>query len=200
MPTDCKIVIDGQILALEVPKYVYLLHKPKNVISSVFDSKGRTTVVDLLPKNVRLYPVGRLDYDSSGLIFLTNDGDLANKLMHPRYELEKVYEVKIDALLREDEIHRLTSGIDIGDIVCSPAKVRLIRKNENKKTSVWEVIIHEGRNRQIRRMMETLGHQVLRLQRLAEGPIQLGNLRPGEYRLLKPFELKKLQRYLEGKN
>ena len=179
---------------------MYLLNKPKNVISSVSDDKGRVTVIDLIDSKYRLYPIGRLDYDSSGLILLSNDGELTQKLIHPKYEVEKVYEVTIDGLIKDNEIKKLSNGVRIDNYVTSKAKINLIRQNKNKYTSFLEVTIHEGKNREIRKMFQSVGYKVVKLHRIKEANIELGNLKSGEYRRLKPIELVKLKKYLDGFN
>lgn len=191
--------VNGEKIAAE-QKAVFLLNKPKNVISSSSDDRGRTTVVDLIDSNLRLYPLGRLDYDSSGLLLLSNDGELMQKLIHPKYEVEKTYQVTIDGLINDNEISQLEKGIEIEDYVTAPAKVKLIKKNENRYTSFLEITIHEGRNREIRKMFEKLGYHVLKLHRIKEANIELGNLKSGEYRRLKPYEIKKLNDYLDRNN
>ena len=191
--------VNGEKISAE-QKAVFLLNKPKNVISSSSDDRGRTTVVDLIDSNLRLYPLGRLDYDSSGLLLLSNDGELMQKLIHPKYEVEKTYQVTIDGLINDNEISQLEKGIEIEDYVTAPAKVKLIRKNENRYTSFLEITIHEGKNREIRKMFEKLGYHVLKLHRIKEANIELGNLKSGEYRRLKPYEIKKLNDYLDRNN
>ena len=181
-------------------KVVYILNKPKNVISSASDDKGRTTVVDLIDSDYRLFPLGRLDYDSTGLILLSNDGELMQMLIHPKYEVEKTYEVTIDGLIKNEEIKKLQTGVRIDSYKTAPAKINLIRQNNNKYTSFMEVTIHEGKNREIRKMFESLGYHVTKLHRIKEANIELGNLKSGEYRRLKPIELVKLKKYLNGSN
>ena len=197
-PSDV-IKIDGKTLTRE-EKIVYLLNKPKNVISSASDDRGRTTVVDLIDSKYRLYPMGRLDYDSSGLILLSNDGELMQKLIHPKFEVEKVYEVTIDGLIKPNHIEKLERGVRIENYTSAPAKIKLLKQNENKYTSFLNVTIHEGRNREIRKMFASLGYKVIKLHRIKEANIELGNLKSGEYRRLKPFELKQLKAYLDGFN
>lgn len=191
--------IDGKQLYRE-EKVVYLLNKPKNVISSVSDDKGRTCVVDLIDSDYRLYPLGRLDYDSTGLILLSNDGDLMQKLIHPKYEVEKTYVVTIDGLIKPNEIEKLENGVKIDDYISAKAKIVLNNQNTNKYTSNLNVTIHEGKNREVRKMFASLGYKVLKLHRISEANIELGNLKSGEYRRLKPFEVKKLKQYLDGIN
>ena len=189
-------MVDNRPITTE-EKVVYMLNKPINVISSVSDDKGRKCVTDLVESKYRLYPLGRLDYDSSGLILLSNDGELMQKLIHPKYEVEKVYEVKIDGLISDNEIKKLEKGVKIDDYISAPAKITLTYRNNNRKTSSLLVCIHEGKNREIRKMFETVGYKVIRLHRIKEGNLELGDLKSGEYRQLKPFEIKKLKRYLD---
>lgn len=181
-------------------KVVYLLNKPKNVISSASDDKGRICVTDLIDTDYRLYPLGRLDYDSTGLILLSNDGELMQKLIHPKFEVEKTYYVVIDGLINNSDINKLSKGVRIDDYVSAPATIELLNQNKNKYTSSLNVTIHEGRNREIRKMFASLGYKVIKLHRFKEANIELGNLKSGEYRLLKPHELVKLKQYLDGIN
>ena len=177
-----------------------MLNKPKNVISSTSDDKGRTTVLDLIDCKYRLYPMGRLDYDSTGLILLSNDGELMQKLIHPKYEVEKTYEVTIDGLIKPEEIKKLENGVRVENYTTAKAKVRLLRQNNNKYTSFLNVTIHEGKNREIRKMFKTLGYNVIKLHRIKEANLELGDLKSGEYRRLKPIELVRLKRYLDQDN
>ena len=181
-------------------KVVYLLNKPKNVISSASDDRGRKTVTDLVDSPYRLFPLGRLDYDTSGLILLSNDGELMQKLIHPRYEVEKTYEALVDSLINEEQLRLLESGVRIDDYVSAPAKIRLLSENPEKNTSLLEVKIHEGKNREVRKMFEAIGSRVLRLHRTEEAGIRLGNLKSGEYRRLKPHELRKLHALLDRRD
>ena len=181
-------------------KVVYLLNKPRNVISSVSDDRGRKTVVDLIDSPYRLFPMGRLDYDTSGLLLLSNDGELMQKLIHPRYEVEKTYEALVDSLISEEQIRKLESGVRIDDYTTAPAQIRLIKTNPEKNTSLVEVKIHEGKNREVRKMFEAVGSRVIRLHRTKEACIELGNLKSGEYRRLKPHELKKLHALLDRRD
>ena len=177
-----EITIDNKVLKLE-EKVVYLLNKPKNVISSAKDDKDRTTVVDLIDSKYRIYPLGRLDYDSEGLILLSNDGELMQKLTHPKNKIEK-----------------LEKGVKIDNYISAPATIKLLKTNDNKKTSFLLVTIHEGKNRQIRKMFKQVGYNVIKLKRIKEANISLGNLKSGQYRLLKPFEVKQLKKYLDTNN
>ena len=194
---DSVIKVDDNVINKE-EKVVYIINKPKNIISSVKDEKGRDTVIDLVDSPYRLFPVGRLDFDSSGLLILTNDGELTNMIIHPRYKIPKVYEVTINGLITLDEIKTLENGIRVDDYVTSKARIVLVSSNNNKKTSHMTMTIFEGHNRQIRKMFETLGYTVTRLHRIKEANIEIGNLKPGAYRRLKPFEVVSLKRYLNN--
>ncbi len=196
---DQEISVDGKILKKE-EKAVYIINKPKNVITSVADDKNRPTVIDLIDCPLRLFPVGRLDFDSSGLLLLTNDGELANRLLHPKFGIPKVYEVKIDGILNEKDRLKLENGIRVDDYVSAKAQVKVTAVNMHKKTTQVKMTIYEGHNRQIRKMFKTLGYNVIRLHRIKEANIELGNLRPGEYRKLKVFEVQRLRRFLDEGN
>ena len=196
---DQQIEIDGKVLNKE-EKVTYIMNKPKNIITSVHDDKNRTTVIDLIDSDYRLFPIGRLDFDSSGLLFLTNDGDLANKMIHPKFMIPKVYEVTINDILKEEDRKKLETGIRVDDYISAPAKLKVLRVNQNKKTTLIKMTIYEGHNRQIRKMFERLGYLVIKLHRIEEANIQIGNLRPGEYRKLKPIEVVNLKKYLDKGN
>lgn len=191
-PGRDRIEVDGRPIRFEPLTYI-LLHKPKGVVSTARDPQGRTTVLDLVPDaGVRLYPVGRLDYDSSGLLLLTNDGRLAHALMHPRHRVEKVYEVKILGRPSASALEHLRRGVMLADGMAAPALVRVLR---HEGDATWlEVAIREGRNRQVRRMLAAVGHEVLELKRVREGDLLLGDLRPGCHRRLSPAEVERLYR------
>lgn len=191
--------VDGKQIKKEEP-VVFLFNKPKNVISSCADEKGRKTVLDYIKEPYRLYPLGRLDFDSSGLLLVTNDGSLTYNILHPKYEVNKTYEVTVNKILERETIERLEKGVMVDGRMTAPCKIVLKRINENKKTSFVEMTIHEGRNREIRKMFNTQGAEVIKLHRVKEANIELGNLKPGEYRKLKPFELTTLKKYLNGQN
>ena len=193
---DVKIEVDGVLIKKE-EKVVYLLNKPKNVLSSVSDDRKRPCVSDLIEAPYRLYPVGRLDFESSGLLLLSNDGDLCQKMIHPKFKIPKVYEVTINDKISQDKLELLRKGIVLDGVKTKKAKVEVIAYNPNKKTTKLLMTIFEGRNRQIRRMMEFCQYKVLRLHRVKEANISLGDLRPGEYRRLKIHEVKKLREYLD---
>ncbi|MDY6063344.1 MAG: pseudouridine synthase [Erysipelotrichaceae bacterium] len=191
-----KITVDGMEIKRE-EKVVFIFNKPKNVITSTSDDRGRASVNDYFDEDFRLFPIGRLDYDSSGLVLMSNDGKLTNEILHPRFEIPKVYEVTVDNLVSKDDINKLCKGVVIdGTYKTGRAKIKLIRKNLNKKTSFLEVTIYEGHNRQIRKMFEVFGYKVIKLHRISEANIHLGNLKPGEYRKLKPFEVLSLKKFL----
>jgi 23S rRNA pseudouridine2605 synthase len=183
------ITVDGRPVGAMPEAVVYALHKPAGVVSTAHDTHGRRTVVDLVPAaGTRLYPVGRLDADSTGLILLTNDGALANRLTHPRYEVPKTYRARVaNAPLREPALRALRDGVDLEDGRTAPAQVRRLHAGE------LELTIHEGRNRQVRRMCEAVGHPVVALRRVAFGPMRLGDLAPGDHRRLTAAEVRRLR-------
>jgi 23S rRNA pseudouridine2605 synthase len=171
------------------PREVHALNKPAGVVSTASDTHGRTTVVDLVRSRRRLYPVGRLDADSTGLILLTNDGELADRLTHPRYGVEKVYRARVEpARLSARALSELRHGVELDDGRTAPAKVRALRPG------LIELTIREGRKRQVRRMLEAVGHRVTRLERVAFGPLGLRGLDPGQSRRLTRAELERLRR------
>lgn len=172
-------------------KVYILLNKPVGYISSAKDQFSRKTVVDLVDIKERVYPVGRLDYDTSGLIILTNDGEFANILMHPKHNINKTYRAVIKGMLNEEQTAMLSSGLDIGGYITAPAKVRIIRAGE--KESIVELTIHEGKNRQVRRMFEAAGHAVLHLKRVAIGQVTIGGLEEGKWRHLSKREIDMLK-------
>ena len=184
--------VQGVMIDREKVKKYYLLNKPRGVISSVHDDKNRPTVVDYIDTDVRIYPVGRLDYDTTGLILLTNDGELANLLTHPRNKIPKTYIAKIEGLLNKDDIERLRRGIMIDGrrVVIEDFKIR--DKDFDKKTSLIEITIIEGRNHIVKRIFESLKHPVIRLSRIKIAFLEIGKLKSGEYRELTVKEGKKL--------
>ena len=186
------VLVNGTIIHRDVVKKYYLLNKPRGVISSVADDKGRTTVVDYIDTDVRIYPVGRLDYDTTGLILLTNDGELANLLTHPKNKIPKTYIAKIEGLLNKDDIDRLKSGIMIDGRKVAIQNFKIRDKNMDKKTSIVEVTITEGRNHIVKKIFESLHHPVIRLSRIQVAFLEIGHLKSGEYRELTTKEVKKL--------
>ncbi len=173
-------------------EYLYLiLNKPAGIITSAKDELNRQTVLDLIPIDKRIYPVGRLDQNSTGLVFLTNDGELANQLIHPRYKIPKTYHVLLDKIIRPKDMYHFERGLMLDGKLTAPCKLSGIRAIDN--CSFLEVILWEGRNRQIRRMFEMLGYEVDTLDRIAFGPITLSGLKRGEWRYLTQNETKKLK-------
>lgn len=189
---DDIIEVDDKKIQLE-EDYVYiLLNKPVGYITTVEDEFGRKKVLDLLEDiEKRVYPVGRLDYDTSGFLLLTNDGDLAYKLTHPKYEVDKKYIARVEGIPCESKLEQFRTGLEIEDYVTSKAKVRIV--NKSKKNSDLEVIIHEGRNRQVRKMCAKIGHPVLKLKRIEMGEVKLGNLKEGRWRHLTSKEVTALK-------
>jgi len=192
-----RVNVESQILTLDsVPVPVnpdletHLLYKPAGVISTASDPQGRETVVDLVPTETRVYPVGRLDSDSEGLILLTNDGELANRVTHPRYEITKTYLAQIVGRPADGDIRRLVSGISLDDGPASALRARFIDHSKNQ--SLVEVVLGEGRNREIRRMFEAIGYQVTRLVRTAIGPLSDQKLKSGQSRRLDSPEITNL--------
>jgi 23S rRNA pseudouridine2605 synthase len=187
--TSRRVSVDGRPVDGAEPRVVYAVHKPLGVVSTARDTHGRPTVVGLVPaRGLRLYPVGRLDADSSGLILLTNDGELANRLTHPSFEVTKTYRARLGGgPLSAQTLQALRQGVPLDGSPTAPALVRRLR------SGLIEMTIHEGRNRQVRRMCEALGHPVLELQRVAFGPMRLGDLQPGDYRLLRAAEVERLR-------
>ncbi|HEV3000015.1 MAG TPA: pseudouridine synthase [Solirubrobacteraceae bacterium] len=184
------VTVDGRRVSGAEERVVWALNKPAGVVATARDTHGRRTVVDLVEAGgARLYPVGRLDADSTGLILLTNDGDLANALTHPRYEVPKTYRVRVARTPVSDRaVRRLREGVQLEDGLTAPARVRRDGRD------VLEITIHEGRNRQVRRMCEAVGHPVVSLERIAFGPLRLGDLPPGRARRLSGSELDRLRR------
>jgi 23S rRNA pseudouridine2605 synthase len=183
------VTVDNRPVTLPQDRVVYAVNKPRGVVSTAKDTHGRPTVVGLVPSDRRLYPVGRLDADTTGLILLTDDGELANRLMHPRHEVPKVYRAKVaEGPVPGRALHRLRNGIELDDGRTLPAKVA------QPRPGVLEITLREGRKRQVRRMCEAVGHPVIALERIAFGPLELRGLEPGAHRLLSPTEVEGLRR------
>lgn len=187
--TSDVIEVENTILDNNKNYEYYLLNKPREIISSAKDEHGRKTVVDLIMTSERIYPVGRLDYDTTGAIILTNDGNLANKLMHPSSNIEKKYVAKVSGMVTGYEIKQLRSGVVIDGKKTYPAKVKLKKYDKKTDKSLVELIIHEGRNHQVKKMFEVLGHDVIKLKRETYANLDLTNLKPGEYRHLTNKEI-----------
>ena len=191
--TDRDVVeVDGRVLSLETKKYYIALNKPKNYVTTVSDELGRPTVMDLVRDiDARIYPVGRLDFDTTGLLIMTNDGDFANKLTHPKNVVDKTYIARTDMLLSEEQIEHLQKGVVIDGRKTAPAKAEVIKRPQ--KGFEVKVTIHEGRNRQVRKMLEAVGANVLSLKRISVGSLTLGNLPEGKWRKLSEAEINKLR-------
>jgi 23S rRNA pseudouridine2605 synthase len=184
---DSDVRYDGEPVRGQEPRVVYVLHKPAGVVSTAADTHGRRTVTELVPQGRRLYPVGRLDADSTGLILLTNDGDLANRLTHPRFEVPKTYRATVRGpSITERSLRALREGVRLDDGMTAPARVQRVSAH------VMEITIHEGRKRQVRRMCDAVGHPVRSLVRTQFGPLRLADLQPGRSRRLTAREVREL--------
>ena len=194
-PED-KIAVDGRVLKQKKEENVYfLLNKPTGYITSATDPRGRKTVLDLMKDvKARIYPVGRLDYDTSGLLVLTNDGELAHRLMHPSFGVEKTYRVSVKGNVPSEAIDRLRKGVILEDGKTAPAKVRILTRQSQGSLQQLEITIHEGRNRQVRRMFDKIGFPVVALERIRFGPIILSSdLKIGNYRAMTANEIRLLK-------
>ncbi len=189
-PTD-TVTIDGKALTKEEYEYI-LLYKPRGYLTTTSDDKDRKTVMDLIETSKRLYPVGRLDYDTSGLLLLTNDGNLTNLLIHPRNNIDKMYVAKIEGILTPIEIKKLENGVMIDDYKTSKSRVKLKKIDKKNNTSLVYITIHEGKNHQVKKMFEAVGHNVIKLKRETLAFLDLSGLKSGEYRHLSLKEVKKL--------
>ncbi len=184
-----NIEVSGRKVLQEEKKVYIMLNKPTGYVTTVKDQFSRPTVIDLLKEiHERVYPVGRLDYDTSGLLILTNDGDFTYQITHPKHEHTKVYSAEIEGMPTQDEISRFEKGLKIKDYITAPSKLRVIEKGE--KASLVEITIHEGKNRQVRLMCDVIGHPVRKLKRIAIGNLKLGDLQEGKWRFLTEHELK----------
>ena len=187
MPDD-RVEVNGRVVVPAETFVYYMMNKPKGFITSMKDDKDRPTVMDLMTDvPVRVFPVGRLDYNTTGLLLLTNDGDLANKLAHPEHEVGKTYRAKVAGVVSKKRLAMLRRGVDIGGFVTSPAEVHVVKQTE--KSAIIELTIHEGKNRQVRRMCKAVGCPVKELQRIAIGELYLARLKEGHYRKLKKEEI-----------
>ena len=185
---DDTVEVNGRVISADEKKVYIALNKPKGFVTTMSDDKDRLTVADLvsdIPE--RIFPVGRLDYNTTGLLIMTNDGDLANKLSHPRHHVEKTYRVKVSGVLSGKRMAALRKGVDIGGFVTSPAKVTIVKQTE--KSAIATITIHEGKNRQVRKMFKAVGCPVQELTRIAIGDIQLARLKEGTYRKLTRQEI-----------
>ncbi len=188
---DDEITIDGVQLKKE-DKVYYLLNKPSGYVSTVDDDLNRKKVVDLIETNKRIYPIGRLDYDTTGLLLLTNDGDLANILMHPSHKVAKTYVAKLNKIITKEDLLTIKNGLMIDNILCKPVNVRLRKNKQKSKYSTVEITLEEGRNHIVKNIFSTLGYDVKKLNRIKYDFLELDNLGVGEYRELTIKEVKKL--------
>ena len=182
-----QVTVNGKRVSVKTKNYYIMFHKPKGCVTTVKDDLGRKTVMDFIDFHTRLFPVGRLDYDTEGLLLLTNDGDVANKLMHPKNAVEKTYVARISGSLSEAERRELERGVEVDGSPTLPAKVKILEKDEHH-TRV-EITISEGRNRQIKKMFECVGKEVEFLKRVSEGELRLGGLPRGKWRFLNDKEV-----------
>ncbi|MFL1695564.1 pseudouridine synthase [Weissella kandleri] len=189
------IEVDGSPLEGSQKHVYYLLNKPRGVVTTVSDDKNRATVLDVLSDvDERVYPVGRLDYDTTGALLLTNDGELANQLMHPRYRIDKVYVAKVKGIPTNDELKALRLGVVIDGKKTAEARAEILRTDTQKNTATLELTIHEGRNHQVKNMLKKVGHPVLKLHRERYGMLEVHDLVSGEYRTLTHNEVQQLKR------
>lgn len=187
---DTIFVNGKQVTLLDEPQYI-VLNKPKDCITTMSDERGRTTVMDYVRVKVRVFPVGRLDRNTTGVLLLTNDGEFANRLMHPRFEVKKAYKVTLDRTLATEDAEKLHNGIKLDDGVSTPSEVYLLPGGRRKMVGI---VIHEGRNREVRRMFERLGYDVKKLDRVAYGDITIDGLHRGEWRYLTKLEVAHLKK------
>lgn len=187
------IVVEGVKLSGNTPKEYYLLYKPRGYICSAKDEKGRKVVTELIDTNERIYPVGRLDYDTTGVLLLTNDGDLTNILTHPSNGIEKQYLAIVEGILTTDEIYKLINGVEIEGVKVVPKRVKIKKKDLEKNRTKIEITIVEGRNHIVKKIFEKIGHPVNKLHREREGFLTVAGMKSGDYRILSRDEVKKLK-------
>jgi len=186
-----KVEVD-HIVVSKKEKVYYLLNKPRSIISSAQDEKNRKTVVDLIDTDARIYPVGRLDYDTTGVLLLTNDGEFANILTHPHHEIDKVYIAKIRGIIKGKDINSLKNGVEIDGQKLKASRVKLRKTDLKTNTSMVQLTIHEGKNHQVKKMFEAIGYDVLKLKRESIAFLTLDGIKSGDYRELSIKEVKKL--------
>ncbi len=191
-PGRQTVAVDGRRVATGRPRTTYVLHKPRGVVTTTRDPQARRTVLDLLPDRERLFPVGRLDAGSEGLLLLTNDGALAQTLLHPSFEVSRTYRVSVDGSISRESLARLRRGVRVDGRRAVPREIRIVRTASDR--TVVEITLQEGRRRQIRRMMQAVGHPVRRLVRTRVGPVPLGSRAAGKWRPLRPAEARALDR------
>ena len=186
-----RVEVNNQIIEKEKKEY-YLLNKPRGVVTTTQDDKNRKTVVDLIPTDARIYPVGRLDYDTTGVLLLTNDGDFANILMHPTSNVDKVYMAKLEGIIKGEQINMLKDGVDLDGEIVKASRVKLKKVDPKTNSCMVQITIHEGKNHQVKRMFEKVGYQVAKLKREKEAFFDLKDLQSGEFRKLTPKEVAKV--------
>ena len=189
-----KVEVNNKPIEKETKEY-YLLNKPRGVITTTNDEHGRKTVTDLIETSTRIYPVGRLDYDTTGAILLTNDGEFANILMHPSNKIDKVYLAKLEGIIKGEQINALKNGVMLDDVLVKASRVKLKKVNQENSTSMVEITIHEGKNHQVKRMFESVGFHVEKLTRERIGIFDINNLKSGQYRKLTPKEVQIVYSY-----
>lgn len=198
-PESDIIEVDGNRILSNEKKVYFVLNKPGRCVTTMSDPQGRRTVKDLLSGiKERVYPVGRLDFDTTGVLIITNDGELANGLAHPKKEVDKCYRARVEGIPTEKALERLRQGIELKDGLTAPAKVKLLEKRQDEASV--EIIIHEGRNRQVKRMCDAVGHRVTKLTRVSLGPISSEGLRPAQLRPLSAKEIAALKALITGKD
>ena len=189
-----EIIVDGNAIGYQEKEY-YVFYKPRGVICSTNDDKGRKTVLDYFESNKRLYPVGRLDYDTTGIIFLTNDGEFTNMILHPKNKIPKLYIAKLNKIIDGYSINKIKAGIIVDNYKCTPDRVKLKSVDKKANTCIVEIVIHDGRNHEVKKIFESVGYDVLKLKRESIGFIDLTGLTSGKYRKLTPKEVKQLYAY-----
>ena len=189
-----EITVNDRIIEKEAKEY-YLLNKPSGVVTTTSDDKNRKTVLDYINTEARIYPVGRLDYDTTGALLLTNDGEFANILMHPNNQVDKVYLAKSNGIIKGEQINQLKNGVMLDDVLVKATRVKLKKVDPAKNTSMVEITIHEGKNHQVKRMFEAVGFLVDKLTRERIGVFQIKDLKLGEYRKLTPKEIQVVYSY-----
>lgn len=194
---DDVVEVNGKVLNTKEPHVYYLINKPRGVLSTLNDPFDRPKVVDLIKDPRRIYPVGRLDMDTTGALILTNDGEFAQKMIHPSYDMDKTYRVSVKGKMGFKVTEQLEKGLNVKGVDYQAMEVSNYRYFEDKDRSAFDLTLYEGKNRQIRVLMESFGHPVVRLHRFSIGPLNMDNLRIGEYRELKPYEIKKLLEYAQ---
>ncbi len=187
-----EVIVDGKLLLPQEKEY-YLLYKPEKVVSTVKDNKGRITVVDLIRTQNKIFPVGRLDYDTSGALILTNDGELSNILTHPKYDIEKEYHVKVEGIVNAKEINILKNGIILDGVKTKKCKIKLKKTDKKNNKSYLTIILTEGRNHEVKNMFKYINKKVIKLKRNRYAFLTLKGLKKGEYRVLTPKEIKELK-------